>query len=185
MTWLLSAVLLFSGCWNNTPTESNTQNISFSDYNINISTDYITQDTENLIDTRISNHILWVYSKVDSLNFADNIIISQDKVSPSISLDDYVQAAIWGIEYTRGKYTSLNFHKDTIQCNNTTLPTIMNTFSIYRITPKWENETLYFIHYYIHRLDQIITISASTKDENNLSSIEDMIWTTSCNTIQK
>lgn len=185
ITWLLSIVFIFSGCWETTDNSSNTQRISFSDYTINISPEYIAQSKDNLIDTRISDHVLWVYSKIDPINFSDNIIISQDKVSPSISLDDYVQASIGGIEYTWGKYTSLSFKKDTIQCNNTEIPTIINTFSIYRVTPTWEAETLYFVHYYIHRLDEVITISASTKNEDSVSNLKNMIWTTSCNTLQK
>ncbi len=77
------------------------------------------------------------------------------------------------------------FQKDTIPCNNTSIPTIINSFSIYRITPQGDAETLYFVHYYIHRLDEVITISASTNTEKTLSSLEDMMKTTSCNTLQK
>jgi hypothetical protein len=41
------------------------------------------------------------YNPPSSLSFSDNIIISQDSLTPRASLDDYVQAAIGGIAYTR------------------------------------------------------------------------------------
>jgi hypothetical protein len=55
-----------------------------------------------VIDNRIAKKVLALYYKNNSsFDFADNIIISQDTLTPRASLEDYVQASIGGISYTR------------------------------------------------------------------------------------
>ena len=69
---------------------------------MNISTDYKLSNKNKLLDERISDKVLVIYNKsLSSLDFSDNIIISQDSLTPRASLEDYVQAAIGGISYTR------------------------------------------------------------------------------------
>jgi len=158
-----------------------TQTIAFSNYRMNISTGYQLGNKDTIIDNRIAKKVLAVYHmNWSSLDFSDNIIISQDSLTPRASLDDYVQAAIGGIVYTRWKYTSLSFDKSTLSCKWTTIPTIMNTFSIYRTPLNTSPETLYFAQYFVHNNGEIIIISASTNEEDTLPSLKTTLKTLAC-----
>jgi hypothetical protein len=158
-----------------------TQTITFSNYRMNISTGYQLWNKDTIIDNRIAKKVLAVYHmNWSSLDFSDNIIISQDSLTPRASLDDYVQAAIGGIVYTRWKYVSLSFDKSTLSCNWKTIPTIMNTFSIYRTPLNTSPETLYFAQYFVHNNGEIVIISASTNQEDTLSTLKTTLKTLAC-----
>lgn len=168
-------------CASDTTTDI-TQTIAFSNYNMKIATWYLLWNKDAIIDNRIAQKVLAVYYRQDSmLSFSDNIIISQDTLSPRASLEDYVQAAIWGISYTWWKYESIEFKKWIITCNTKTIPTIMNTFSIYRTPINATAETLYFVQYFMHHDDVIIVVSASTNNQDILSSLQSTLQTLSCN----
>ena len=157
------------------------QTITFADYNMNIFTGYQLSNKESLIDNRISQKVLAVYRQNwPSLNFSDNIIISTDNLTPRASLDDYVQASIGGIVYTRWKYASLSFDKSILSCNWKNIPTVINTFSIYRTPLNDPPETLYFAQYFVHNDDEIVIVSASTNQEDTLSSLKTMFKTLAC-----
>lgn len=158
-----------------------TQTIAFSNYHMNISTGYQLWNKDTIIDNRISKKVLAVYHmNWSSLDFSDNIIISQDSLTPRASLDDYVQAAIGGIVYTRWKYASLSFDKSTLSCKWKTIPTIMNTFSIYRTPLNTSPETLYFAQYFVHNNGEIVIISASTNQEDTLPTLKTTLKTLAC-----
>ncbi len=158
-----------------------TQTIAFSNYRMNISTDYQLWNKDTIIDNRIAKKVLAVYHKNwSSLDFSDNIIISQDSLTPRASLEDYVQAAIGGIVYTRWKYTSLSFDTSTLSCKGKIVPTIMNTFSIYRAPTNSIPETLYFAQYFVHNDDEIVIISASTNQEDILPTLKTTLKTLAC-----
>lgn len=160
-----------------------TQTVSFSNYSIKISTWYLLWNKDAVIDKRIAKKVLAVYYRQDStLSFSDNIIVSQDTLTPRASLEDYVQAAIWGISYTWWKYESIDFQKLDLICNNATIPTIMNTFSIYRAPTNTAPETLYFVQYFVHHDDEIIVVSASTNNQDTVSSLQTTLQTLSCAT---
>jgi hypothetical protein len=167
-------------CTSDVATEA-TQTIAFSKYHMNISTGFLLWNKDTVIDNRVSKKVLALYYKNwSSLDFADNIIISQDTLTPRTSLEDYVQASIGGISYTRWKYASLSFDKSTISCNGKTIPAIMNTFSIYRTPTNSTPETLYFVQYFIQNNDEIIIASANTNQQDMLSSLTSMLKTLSC-----
>ncbi len=167
-------------CTSDTLTEA-TQTIAFSNYRMSISTGFLLWNKDTVIDNRIAKKVLALYYKNwSSLDFADNIIISQDNLTPRASLEDYVQASIGGISYTRWKYASLSFDKSTISCNGKMIPAIMNTFSIYRTPTNSDPETLYFAQYFIQNNDEVIIISANTNQQDILSSLITMIKTLSC-----
>ncbi len=169
-------------CTSDTTTDT-TQTIAFSNYNMKIDTWYLLWNKDAVIDNRIAKKVLAVYYRQNStLSFSDNIIISQDTLTPRASLEDYVQAAIWGISYTWWKYESIDFQKWTLVCSTTTIPTIMNTFSIYRTPVNSTPETLYFVQYFIHRDDEVIVVSASTNDQDTVSSLQTTLQTLSCST---
>ncbi len=170
-------------CTSDTTTDT-TQTIAFSNYNMKIDTWYLLWNKDAVIDNRIAKKVLAVYYRQNStLSFSDNIIISQDTLTPRASLEDYVQAAIWGISYTWWKYESIDFQKWTLVCSTTTIPTIMNTFSIYRTPVNSTPETLYFVQYFIHRDDEVIVVSASTNDQDTVSSLQTTLQTLSCSTL--
>ncbi len=179
---IVSICFLFMMVWCTSSTTANpTQTIDFLNYNLQISTGYQLWDKNNLIDSRIWKKIIAIYhTSLSSLWFSDNIIISQDTLTPRTSLEDYVQASIGGIAYTWWQYKSLSFEKWTLNCNGGTIPTIMNTFSIYRTPLNSSSETLYFAQYFIHNKEQIIIISSSTNNEDTLPSLTSMLKTLSC-----
>jgi len=167
-------------CTSDGSTDSS-QTINFSNYYMNISTDYKLSNKNKLLDERISDKVLVIYNKsLSSLDFSDNIIISQDSLTPRASLEDYVQAAIGGISYTRWKYISLSFDTSTLSCQWNNIPTIINTFSLYRTPLNGVPETLYFVQYYVHNNGEIIIISASTNQEENVSSLKTTLKTLAC-----
>lgn len=158
-----------------------TQTISFLNYHLQIWTWYQLWDKNAVIDSRISKKVIAIYNTSSSvLWFSDNIIISQDTLTPRASLEDYVQSSIGGIAYTWWQYKSIGFEKWTINCNNTNIPTIMNTFSIYRTPLNSSPETLYFAQYFIHNKEQIIILSSSTNEQDKLTSLKTMLSTLGC-----
>jgi hypothetical protein len=77
------------------------KDIEFLYYRMSITTDYVVSDKLDIVDGRISDKIVSLYKRPSSLTkFSDNIIISQDKLTPNASLEDYVQASIGGIVNT-------------------------------------------------------------------------------------
>lgn len=176
-------ILVMVWCTSDVVTD-NTQTINFLNYTMNISTWYKISDKNNIIDERIVRKIIAVYyHENNTTSFAENIVISQDSLTPRASLEDYVQAAIGWISYTRWKYQSINFQKWSLNCSNIEIPTIMNTFSIYRVPVNSSPETIYFIQYFIHNVDDIIVVSASTSNEENLETIKNNIKTLSCSSL--
>ena len=86
------------------------------------------------------------------------------------------------MSYTRGKYKSLNFQKGNLNCRALTIPTITNTFSINRIAPTTNSsEIIYFVQFYAHKLSEVVTVSASTSNKDNVTSLQQMMTTISCN----
>lgn len=181
---LMASCLLFvSGCFSSSQTTDQTQAIHIGDYTLSLGWDWKEQDTQQWIDQHMSNTIVSLYSRPSTAWYQDNIIITQDKLAPNASLEDYVQAGIGGIAYTRSQYTSLHFDKSTLQCQALNIPTISNVFSIYRVSPHTHTaETIYFIQRYLHKLGEVITISASTSNKENVTSIRKMLDAISCNT---
>ncbi len=68
----------------------------------------------------------------------------------------------------------------SLQCTNSTLPTITVSFTIMRMIPGTVSEQLYFVHHYIQRLDEIVMVSVSTSTQDNLSIANNLISTISC-----
>lgn len=72
-----------------------------------------------------------------------------------------------------------------MNCSALTIPTITNTFSILRMAPSTNSsETIYFVQHYIHKLSEVVTISASTSNKDNVTTLQEMIGTISCNLTQ-
>lgn len=181
---IFSMIFILSGCfWTSNTTETNTtQDISFSSYVFTIPNSYSSGEVSNRVDSRIVKKIIAVYSSFQGDGFYDNIVISSDKLVPNASLEDYVQAGIGWMAYTRWQYKSIKFEKSTLNCSALSIPKITNTFSIYRIAPTTNSsETLYFVQTYLHRLSEVITISASTSNKDNVTTLQDMMNTISCN----
>lgn len=185
-TVIVGSTLILSGCFSSSPTqEDSTKTISFSSYQMNIATTYLENNVGERVDPRVSSKVISLYSAPTGWWYEDNIVISSDKLSPNASLEDYVQASIGGMSYTRWQYKSINFQKWTMNCSALTIPTITNTFSILRLAPSTNSsETLYFVQHYIHRLSEVVTISASTSNKDNVTTLQHMMNTISCNLTQ-
>lgn len=176
--------LFVSGCFSfsSKTQEDKDQTISFSSYLMNIDSNYISWAVGEWVDPRVSNKIIALYSLPLQEGFLDNIVISQDKLAPNASLEDYVQASIGGMVYTRWQYKSLDFKKKSLNCSALTIPVITNTFSITRIAPTTNSaEIIYFVQWYLHKISDVTTISASTSNKDNVTSLQQMIETISCN----
>lgn len=156
------------------------QKITFADYTMSIESGYQLSDPHDSIDHKLTDKIIAVYTKSQSDKFFDNIIISQDTLTPRASLEDYVQASIWGIAYTRGQYKSIALQTATLPCGKNTLPTVMNTFSIHRTLPSSVWETLYFVQYFLHYGTDVTIISLGSSQEDTVSTMQDMVKTISC-----
>lgn len=185
-TVIVGSTLILSGCFSSfTTQEDSTKTISFSSYQMNIATTYLENNVGERVDPRVSSKVMSLYSAPTGWWYEDNIVISSDKLSPNASLEDYVQASIGGMSYTRWQYKSINFQKWTMNCSALTIPTITNTFSILRLAPSTNSsETLYFVQHYIHRLSEVVTISASTSNKDNVTTLQHMMSTISCNLTQ-
>ena len=184
---VILSTLLLSWCfWSSWKNMDTSQIISFSSYKMDITNNYTQNSVDERIDPRIAWKIISLYVNRSWEWYEDNIVISLDKLSPSASLEDYVQAAIGGMSYTRWKYQSLAYQKNNLTCQALTIPTVSNTFSISRISPANNTvETLYFVQFYIHKLSEIVTISASTSNKDNVTLLQQMMATISCNLQQK
>lgn len=153
---------------------------------MDITSRYSEKAVDERVDPRVAGKVISLYSARTGEWYEDNIVISVDKLSPNASLEDYVQAGIGGMAYTRWKYQSLNFKKGHLNCEALTIPTLMNTFSISRIAPTTNSsELLYFVQYYIHKLSEIVIISASTSNKDNVTHLQQMMATISCNSQKK
>lgn len=172
---------VFSWClWWNTSVPNNIQTIVFDDYTMTIDQSYQKITHENIIDQRIQNRVIATYTIPWYQDYNNTIIITEDKVSPNIDLADYVQASIGWIDTTRWQYHSLSFDYYQTLCRERVLSSIIVSFSITRSIPDTIQQTLYFVHYYIHRLDKVFLISASTNLEWEVKELISMISTTSC-----
>lgn len=181
---MFSTIFILSGCfWSSDNSDTNTnQNISFASYVFTIPNSYTSWIVSDQVDSRIAKKIIAVYSSLQGEGFYDNIVISSDKLAPNASLEDYVQAGIGWMAYTWWQYKSINFEKSKLNCSALTIPKITNTFSIYRIAPtNNSSETIYFVQTHLHKLSEIITISASTSNKDNVTTLQQMMSTISCN----
>ena len=183
MTLIVGSTLILSGCFSSsTTTEDSPQTISFSSYQMNIATHYLENNVSERVDPRVAGKITALYTAPTGNGYEDNMVISTDSLTPNASLEDYVQAAIGGMAYTRSQYKSISFQKGTMNCSALTIPTITNTFSILRMAPSTNSsETIYFVQHYIHKLSEVVTISASTSNKDNVTTLQQMISTISCN----
>lgn len=177
---MCSSILFLSWCTDAVVDTSTVQTIQFVDYETQISNDYQSQSPTDLVDQRVSDKIVWLYTVPTYTWYAHTIVISHDKVSPSLSLEDYVQASIGGIADTRKNYTSLWFEHGVLWCTNSELPTIKVSFSIIRLIPWSVSEQLYFIHYYVKRLDEVVLLSLSSTDEAQSLVADEIIAKMSC-----
>lgn len=179
---LCLSVFLFSWCTSEKSIAPTTQNISFLTYSMDVPMDFVAKPKEDVVDPRVMKKIVSVYQNSNSsLVFADNVIISQDTLTPRISLEDYVQAAIGGIAYTRWQYKSISFSKSTRICHKKEIPTIKNIFSIYRTASLTnEAETLYFVQYFVHNNEEVVAVSFSTNDETKIDTFSPLLDTMSC-----
>lgn len=173
--------IIFSWCvWWNTNVSNNIQTIVFDDYTMTIDKSYQKIAHDNIIDQRIQNRITATYTIAWYEDYSKTIIITEDNVSPNMDLEDYVQASIWWIDTTRWQYRSISFNHYQTPCRERTLPSIIVSFSITRSIPDTIQQTLYFVHYYIHRLDKVVMVSASTHIESEVDNLVAMVSTTSC-----
>lgn len=171
--------LLLVGCTSSS--ESTTQRITFSAYQLDIPLSYYRTEVADWVDPRIAPKIHSLYTTVLHDGFQDNLIISQDTLHPSASLEDYVQASIGGMSYTWSKYQSLDFQTNSLTCTALTIPMISVSFRIERLAPgSTSPHTLYFTQLYLHKVSEIITVSASTASESSLSDLESMMQTIAC-----
>ena len=128
---VILSTLLLSWCfWSSWKNMDTSQIISFSSYKMDITNNYTQNSVDERIDPRIAWKIISLYVNRSWEWYEDNIVISLDKLSPSASLEDYVQAAIGVMSYTRWKYQSLAYQKNNLTCQALTIPTVSNTFSI-------------------------------------------------------
>lgn len=172
---------VFAWCmWNTTDSVAQNSIIVFGDYTMTIENVYQNISHDTIIDQRIQNRILGAYSIPWYDTYNNTIIITEDKVSPNASLEDYVQASIGWIDQTRWQYRSLWFEHNSTPCGDRKLSSIMVSFSLVRSIPNTLQQTLYFVHYYIQRLDTITMISISTEDESQLQQLIPMLSTISC-----
>ena len=180
---IISSTLFLWGCFSSSTKNVDTsQIISFSSYQMDITNSYTEKKVDERVDPRVAGKIISLYVAPTGWGYDDNVVISTDKLSPNASLEDYVQASIGGMSYTRGKYKSLNFQKGSLNCSALTIPTITNTFSINRIAPTTNSsETIYFVQYYAHKSSEVVTVSASTSNKDNVTSLQQMMATISCN----
>lgn len=177
---LIISLGILSACWQAKDIlEKNT--IIFSDYTIEIDQNLYESKWNEDIDPRLSSKILALYVWLDQNWYQDNMVISQDKISPNASLQDYVKSSLGGIAHTWSKYTTIGQTTRSLSCSALTIPVITTVFSIYRIAPDNTTQTIYFVQTHLQKLSEITTISASTSIKENVTKLQQRMESISCN----
>lgn len=171
----LSSIITLSWCWS-----SDTKQISFDSFNIEVANDFNEVDPSIVDWKQIVNKISKSIMKKNKDWFNENIVITNWDLKKNYKVQDLVDVNIQKLKSQIGWYNQWEIWYNDFECKWVTINWAYNTFDVPESISSKDSKKIYIIQYYFIYNNKNYTLSASTQTQDSIDTFKDYFKSITC-----